>query len=182
MLFFLMPINDSEERWQWLLSKLGNTEMNILYQEAYSILGNKEDAYVVLHKALLKAFSKCNHLRNESNLFYWIIKIVRNEAYTFHKRFSLHTIIAQAKLVLAKPLFCNSSEYLAVQQQENVRLRRAIDALGYPEKDILVLKIFEEKSFDEIAEKLNLNVNTVRSQYLRMLKKMKQVLEAKEHE
>ena len=182
MFFFLIPIDDREERWKWLLSRLGNKEMSILYQEAYTILGNKEDAYDVLHDALLKGFSKCNQLRDESKVFYWMLRIVKNEAYSYYKRFSLHTIIAQAKLALAKPLYSDSSEYLVIREQENTRLRRAMEKLKYPEKDILYMRIFEDKGFPEIAEKLNINYHTVRSQYQRTLKKMKRVLEDKDYE
>ena len=183
MFFFLISQTDErEERWKWLLSKLGNKEMSILYQEAYSILENREDAYDVLHDALLKGFSKCGQLRDEDKVFYWMLRIVRNEAYNYYKHFFLHTIIAQAKLALAKPPYSDSSEYLVIREQENAQLHNEIEKLKYPEKDILQMKIFEEKGFPEIAEKLNMNYHTVRSQYQRTLKKMKRVLEGKDNE
>ena len=163
MLFFLLPIDNHEERWKWLLSKLGNKEMSILYQEAYAILENKEDAYDVLHNALLKGFSKCNQLRDESKMFFWMLRIVRNEAYTYYKHFFLHTVFIQAKLVLAKPSYSDSSEYLVIREQENARLRKAMEKLKYPENDILQMRIFEDKAFPEIAEKLSMNYHTVRS-------------------
>lgn len=182
MLFFLIPIDNNEERWKWLLAQFGTKEMNIFYQEAYAILQNKEDAYDVLQEALLKGFSKCDQLRDESKVFYWMLRIVHNEAYTYYKHFSLHTLWAQAKLALAKPSYSDSAEYLYIREQENSRLRKAIGELEFPEKDILKMRIFEDKGFPEIAEKLNMNYHTVRSQYQRTLKKLKRAMEDKDYE
>ena len=182
MLLFLIQSDDYEERWKWLLSKLGDKEMSILYQEAYAILDNKEDAYDVLHNALLKGFSKCDQLRDDSKAFYWKLRIVRNEAYAYYKRFSMNTIIVQTKLVLAKPSYSDSSEYLVIQKQENARLRKAMGLLKNQEKEILHMRIFEDKGFPEIAEKMKMNYHTVRSQYRRTLKKLKRSLEGKKYE
>ena len=156
--------------------------MRILFQEAYAILNNKDDAEEVLHNALLKGFSKCHQLRDESKAFYWMVKIVRNEAYTYYKRFSVHTFLAQAKLLLNKPPYDDSAEYLFIRKQQNAKITEAIEKLPSPNKEILQLHIFEDLPFPIIAEKLNMNYHTVRSQYQRTLKKLKRQLEEKDHE
>ena len=46
-----------------------------------------------------------------------------------------------------------------------------------PDKDILFMHIYDNLGFPEIAEKLHMNYNTVRSQYQRILKKLKRALE-----
>lgn len=177
MLFFLIPSDNNEERWKWLLSKLGTKEMGILFQEAYAILNNKDDAEEVLHESLIKGFTKCYQLRDENKFFFWMVRIVRNEAYTYYKRFSLHTAIARAKLELKKQPYDDSAEYQFIREQEDAKLRKAIDELKSPDKEILHMHIFEDIPFPEISKKLHMNYHTVRSQYQRILKRLKRVLE-----
>lgn len=177
MVSFPFPFEDTENRWKWLLEKLGTKEMKILYQEAYAILNNKEDAYDVLYEALLKAFSKCGQLRDENKAFFWMVRIVRNEAYTYHRHFFMKTLWAQKKLLFAAPPRGESAEYLYIRAQENARLRAAIEKLKAPDKDTLFMHIYDNLGFPEIAEKLHMNYNTVRSQYQRILKKLKRALE-----
>ena len=60
---------------------------------------------------------------------------------------------------------------------ENVDLQRALDALPKKDKAIIILKYFEDKRLEEIAEILNENINTVKSRLYRTMKKLRSVLE-----
>ena len=41
MFLILIPLEDRNERWKWLMAKLDNNDMRALYFEAYKILCNK---------------------------------------------------------------------------------------------------------------------------------------------
>ena len=56
MFLILIPLEDRNERWKWLMAKLDNNDMRALYFEAYKILCNKEDAEDVLHEARYYTF------------------------------------------------------------------------------------------------------------------------------
>ena len=177
MLLFIVPTETQEDRWEWLMEHLGDKEVSIFLQEAKTILGNAEDAEDVVQEALLKGAMRCHQLRDETKLFYWMLKIVKNEAYAYYKRFSVHTWLAQAQLILTKAPYADSTEYLFIKMQEKERLEKAVLKLEHPDKDILKLRINEDMSFPEIAEKLHMNYHTVRSRYQRMLRKLKKALE-----
>ena len=70
MFLMLIPPEERNERWKWLMSKLDNNDMRALYFEAYKLLGNKEDAEDALHEAVLKAFKKCHQLKDEMRCFH----------------------------------------------------------------------------------------------------------------
>ena len=182
MLFFLIPTETNEERWEWLMAHIGKREMIVFRQEAYSILGNHDDAEDVVSAALVKGATRCHQLRDEKKLFSWMMKIVRNEAYAYLNINTVHKKTLQAKLALIKPSFEESAEYIYIKEQENIRLRAAIKELKSPDKEILTMRIFEDQGFPEIAEKLNMNYHTVRSQYQRILKRLKREMEAKGHD
>ena len=56
---------------------------------------------------------------------------------------------------------------------EDIDLQRALDALPVQDKAIVILKYFEDKTLEEIAEILDENVNTVKSRLYRSLKKLR---------
>ena len=56
-------------------------------------------------------------------------------------------------------------------------LQRAMDALPKKDKVIIILKYFEDKRLEEIAEILNENINTIKSRLYRSMKKLRSVLE-----
>ena len=56
---------------------------------------------------------------------------------------------------------------------EDIDLQRALDAWPVQDKAIVILKYFEDKTLEEIAEILDENVNTVKSRLYRSLKKLR---------
>ena len=54
--------------------------------------------------------------------------------------------------------------------------QRAIDALEDKDKAIIILKYFEDKKLEEIADILEENVNTIKSRLYRNMKKLRTVL------
>lgn len=60
------------------------------------------------------------------------------------------------------------------------RLDTVLDALGPPEADVIRMKHFEERTFDELASALNMPVNTAKARYYRGLAKLREQLE-REH-
>lgn len=178
MFFFLLPLETQEERWEWFMAHLSDKEMQALFREAYKILHNKEDAEDVLQEALLKGATKCHQLQDEKKVFQWMFSIVRREAIAHYKRFSLHTVWAQAKLLLFQP----TEEELSIDKKllsdyERQCLLQALDHVKSPAKEIVYMHINEHMNFPEIAKKLNMNYHTVRSRYTRTLHEIKAEME-----
>ena len=182
MFLILIPLEDRNERWKWLMAKLDNNDMRALYFEAYKILGNKEDAEDILHEAILKAFKKCHQIKDESRFFYWMLRIVRNEALTYKKHCMRHLLFMQSKFISNENIYEDSAEYLYFREKQNDRLYEKINALRSPEKEILKMRIYQKKAFPDIAKELNLDYHTVRSQYQRSIKKIKRILEENDYE
>ena len=63
----------------------------------------------------------------------------------------------------------------------NVDLQRALDGLPDKDKAIVILKYFEDKKLEEIAEILEENVNTVKSRLYRSMKKLRGILSDEEN-
>lgn len=68
-------------------------------------------------------------------------------------------------------------------RQETVEvLKKAIDALPSPAREIILLRYYHDMTHGEIADMLNMNESTVRSAFHRSLAKLRQELEGYIHE
>lgn len=182
MFFFLIPPEEGRERWEWLLSHLPDREMNALFQEAYRILRNKDDAEDVLQTALVIGVTKCQQVKDERKVFSWMFSIVRHEALAYHKRFHFQHGLLYARLALLKPPMERSAESRMMQEEEKARLKKAIDLLKSPGKDIVLLHLINGKTFLEISEQLKMNQNTVRSLYRRTMDRLSDMMEKLEND
>lgn len=173
----MITFKTQEECWSWLMSNISQSEMRALYHEAYNILKNKEDASDALREALFKGAIKCHQLKNEDRLFQWMFTIVRNIAYGMHKKNALQRLSIQTKLCFEKSAWAESAEAHLMKACEIKQLHQAVENLKSPGKEIVVMRIFNGMNFKAIANKLNMNYNSVRSTYHRVLILLKDVLE-----
>ena len=56
---------------------------------------------------------------------------------------------------------------------EQLDLRQAIDALEEKDKALIILRYFEDKKLEEIADILNENLSTIKSRLYRSMKKLR---------
>jgi RNA polymerase sigma-70 factor (ECF subfamily) len=59
---------------------------------------------------------------------------------------------------------------------EDVDLKRAVEALGEPDRSIVTLRYFEELKLSEVAQVLEMPENTVKSRLYRALRKLRSAL------
>lgn len=69
-----------EARWEWMMARISQRQMNTLFQIAYEILKNKDDTDDVISESLVIAAEKLNKLKDPDKLFSWLYAIVRHEA------------------------------------------------------------------------------------------------------
>ncbi len=60
---------------------------------------------------------------------------------------------------------------------DKIDLQRALDALPEKDKAVVILRYFEDRKLEEIADILEENVNTVKSRLYRSIKKLRDHLE-----
>ncbi|MEY2664879.1 MAG: hypothetical protein RIT04_687 [Candidatus Parcubacteria bacterium] len=64
------------------------------------------------------------------------------------------------------------------EKEENVQIiEKALETLSLHERSIILLHNYEELTFEDVAEILDIPMNTVKSKYRRALEKLKQIIE-----
>ncbi|WP_366663740.1 RNA polymerase sigma factor [Winogradskyella sp.] len=147
---------------------------DMLYNVSFRIIKNKQDAQDAVHDAFIKAFQNMSKLENDLNLGPWLKRIVINCSLDFLRR--------QKKLSwLRESVELQDEEH---EEYEDISLKiedvkNAINNLKDKYRIIIVLYLIEDYTHKEIAAQLGLNENTVRNQYVRGKRLLKQQLQHK---
>lgn len=136
-----------------------------LYRVAYGYVRNEQDALDIVQESAYKAMKHCAYLREPQYAVTWLYRIVRNEAVSFLRR--------QKQLCVPLQEMDGEQE----PRYADIDLHRAIEQLNKGEKTVVLLRFFEGLSFQQIAEKLHENINTIKSRLYRALQKLKQMLD-----
>ncbi len=137
------------------------------YRLALSYSRNEADACDIVQEAAYKAILKCESLKNIEYADTWIYRIVINEAYTFLKKRRAEENLDEIE----------EKNISAEDAYENLDLKQALERLDEKDRTIVVLRFFEDRRLDEIAEILDMNLNTVKSRLYRVMDRLKLALD-----
>lgn len=141
---------------------------NQYYRLAYSYAHNEADACDIVQNGAYKAIRGSHTLRQPEYAQTWVYRIMLNECF----RYAGTPQCRSFEQMLEE----NGTEAGSVDSYENIDLHRALDTLSAGDRAVIVLKYFEDKKLEEIADILDENVNTVKSRLYRCLKKLREIL------
>lgn len=142
------------------------------YRLAFSYVKNQEDALDAVQNAICKALTHYETLRNEDAVKTWFYRIVVNE--------SLGILRKRKEEILSDEDESMEVPYYEKGYDIQEDLGAQIDRLEEDVQEIIRLRFFEELSLKEIAEVMELNLNTVKAKLYRGLKLLKQNIEEAE--
>jgi RNA polymerase sigma-70 factor (ECF subfamily) len=102
---------------------------------------------------------------------------------TYFYAIALNLLVADRRRQARKTLSIASHEQMVNPRTDSVLwLRQALDKLDGTEREIVMLREYEQLSYAEIADLLNVPVNTVRSRLFRSRLALKNLLEPSQQE
>lgn len=127
-----------------------------VYRLLLRMTGNADDAFDLSQDTFVRVFSSLDRFDARASLGTWIYQIALNEGRQFLRRQRLQ----RAKLAEMEP-----SKEPASQRASDIRLdvAEALDRLPEEERTLVVLRYFEQLSYDQIAEATGKPAGTVAS-------------------
>ncbi len=142
-----------------------------LFAFLQATLCSRHDAEDVLQGVFLRIVVKRRHLVKADCLGAYVFRIARNEVADFsRRRRRKQEDDAQIDSWLVSMDAGENATELAEE------LQRALAQLPQAQREIVVLKIYRDKTFREIAEMLRLSLNTVASRYRYGVEKLSTLL------
>ncbi|HEV2833694.1 MAG TPA: sigma-70 family RNA polymerase sigma factor [Pyrinomonadaceae bacterium] len=152
-----------------------------IFALTYGILGREEDARDATQETFLAAFRNLRGFRGEAKVSSWLHRIAVNQCITRQRRAKVRNESAlddeqQRTNVFAAPVDYSPAG-LAEGRQRTAAVRRALNGLPPELRQVVVMKEFEELTFREIAEVLELPLSTVKSRLYTGLKQLQMRLQ-----
>jgi len=138
-----------------------------VYRYAYRLTGSVPDAEDLAQHVFLTAQQKIGQLRRPDSPRAWLLTMVRNQ---FIKELKRRRPKAEADLRVD---LSRQAEQELESPIDRERLQQVIDALPEPFRVVLLMFYFEETSYREMAEALDLPIGTIMSRLARAKSRMR---------
>ena len=148
---------------------------------AISILKNHEDARDLTQEAFVRAFKALKRFDLERPFFPWYYRILRNLCMTHLQRHGPGRKVSLDKLIEEDHLQfeCTDEDVVERIQREQMalHLKAEIEKLKPEFQEIIAMKHFEEMSYEEMAQALEIPIGTVMSRLFHARKALARLME-----
>ncbi|XZE22023.1 RNA polymerase sigma factor [Pirellulaceae bacterium SH449] len=142
-----------------------------LLRFAITITRNQHDAEDAVQAALVATVARPTAVATASEPWHYLLRMVRNESLMIlrkKKRWSLSGLLGSGLHDLLA-----HSDVSSLEQEETQRaVLLALRSLPLEQRQVVVLKIWEEMTFQEIADLLDCSLQTVASRYRYAIQKL----------
>lgn len=149
--------------------RLYNLYSKAMYNLAYRILNNREDAEDILQEAFVECFRSINTFRFESTFGAWLKKIVVNKCINQLKKKKIDITLCET----LPPVIIDEDEEVTY---DTTKIFKGIETLPDGYRVILTLYLLEGYDHSEISQILGITESTSKSQYSRAKEKLRNVL------
>lgn len=155
----------------------------MIVNTCYAFLHNREEAEDIAQDVFIQAFESLISFRFDCKLSSWLYRMAVNRAINSCKSFHKRRI--KLKLDETEQQVDFPSEELPVQEKMEVQERRellhwAIDSLPENQRKAIILNKYEDLSYKEVADIMNLSLSAVESLIFRaktnLEKKLKPII------
>ena len=142
--------------------------MHSAYYVALGFVHNQQDALDVSQDAFIKAFRKIKMFDTSMPFFPWFYRLLRNLCIDYLKR---------KNRTRAIPL--QDIQVIAVEKEDRElkeTLWKGIEKLPFEQREVVILRYFQQLSYAEIAEFIGKPIGTVMSSLFYAKKKLKEII------
>lgn len=154
-----------------------------IYFMALKMVNNKDDAMDLTVETFAKAFENLEKYKPEYAFSTWLFRIATNNSIDFIRKKRLNIISLDSLSeeegeenylqVRAEGL---NPEETSIRKQESERLKNMVEQLPLRYRKLIVLRYYEELSYEEIAQQLDVPLGTVKAQLFRARDLMANIL------
>jgi RNA polymerase sigma-70 factor (ECF subfamily) len=148
-----------------------------IFALAFGMLGREEDARDATQETFMAAFRNLRSFRGEAKVSSWLHRIAVNQCITRQRRAKVRGETAledeaeKNAAVFALPLDASPARAVEYTERSDA-VRRAVTALPPDLRQVVVMKEFEELTFQEISDVLQIPLSTVKSRLYTALRQL----------
>lgn len=146
---------------------------NALYNYGFYLCKNSVVVEDGINDMFLELYDKRTDLPDVTNIKYYLFTYLRRKIYKEKKLLEQHDVLGED----VETLFENSVQdyliQLQIESDTKNRILQAINKLSPKQKQIILLRFYENVSYEEIADRMNLSVRTIYNNVYEALKSLR---------
>ena len=162
---------------------LSDRHRQAVYHIVYKIVRNEETARDLVQETFMKAFSSLASYRSEYRFSTWLYKIAANCSIDYLRKKRIDALsldrpveTRDGTVELEVADYSYHPERDLERKQQRVSIEEAIDSLPPKYREVIVYRHKDDKSYEEIADLLNVPVGTVKARIFRARELLKKKL------
>jgi RNA polymerase sigma factor (sigma-70 family) len=157
-----------------------------IYFMALKMVNNKDDAMDLTVETFGKAFENLEKYKPDFAFSTWLFRIATNNCIDFIRKkrlnvVSLHTLSeedGEEKHMQVRAEGLNPEE-TSIKKQESEKLKNIVEQLPIRYRKLIILRYYDELSYEEIAQQLDIPLGTVKAQLFRARDLMANIINRK---
>ncbi len=153
--------------------------MKRAYFIALGLVGNRDDALDLSQEAFFRAYDNIDHLHSDRKFFPWFYQILKNLCFS-HLRKRSRRQMARLDNVSDQETVADAAfdpEAVAERSELRTQVWKAIGKLGDKHREVIILRHFQNLSYEQMADVLFCNKGTVMSRLYHARRKLKDLLD-----
>lgn len=162
-------------------SQLVEAYMRPVYNLTYRMLGNPQEAEDAAQETFMRAYSRLGQYDENHKFSTWIFSIANHHCIDrLRKRRATYVSIDDNPVLENLHDDNLQPEHAMLDREQVVEMQRLLSLLDPDYRTPLVLRYWEDLSYEEIAQTLNVSVSAVKSRLFRARQKMADLMTARE--
>ena len=140
-----------------------------IFKYCYYMLGHVEETKDAVQDVFIKAYEKLNTYKENISFTAWLHKIAYNHCLNIIRRRKIIEFLPFKQEILCKSKHMGNLD----NGLENESLHVALSKLSLSERSLIILRVVEERSYEEISKMMDIKSTTLRKKYQRAKSKLK---------
>jgi len=153
-----------------------------IFALCFGMLGREEEARDAAQESFISAYKNLKNFRGEAKVSSWLHRIAVNQCLTVKRRersrseeFLDDEANEEERVFVASP--SSSPARVSEQSERFFIVRQAVNSLPLELREVVLMKEFEEMTFQEISDTLEIPLSTVKSRLYTALRQLRMKLE-----
>lgn len=142
-----------------------------LYAFCYRMIGDRQKAEDIVHESFMHLFEDCDSIRHPPALRAWLFRVARNEMLMEFRRRGF-PIDDSSGIVTTD----SGPDDMLIMNEERDLVRRGLETLTPPYREVLILREFDQLSYAEIAEITFTTESAVKSKIFKARRALARIL------
>lgn len=145
-----------------------------IYWHARRMTGNHLDADEIVQEVLMVLYNKLKTFEFKSSIYTWIYTITNTRSINYLKKKSLRSFFSLDEISNRK--FEQNNVIDDIESKQKVeKIESAMQKLPVKQREVFIMRNFDEMSYEEISQITGKNVGTLKANYFHALNKIKEM-------